>query len=174
ISVPSVPARGDTVIKIAWPKEFLPKISSANNEPEFDPSRKFYLLARLLHPQIADSGIAFPEVSSVLTNVRNNNNIVLRSFSIYHAEELSTSVQERDAHYAIRFYPNPVSNKLHLEIQNTREIQSIHILDLSGRTLREFPVTARIESDLSDWQGGIYLLKITGNKGSTVHKIRVD
>ncbi|MEL0456470.1 T9SS type A sorting domain-containing protein [Flavobacteriaceae bacterium SZ-1-7] len=70
----------------------------------------------------------------------------------------------------IKVYPNPVSGILNIE--SKFDIQSINLFNLQSREVIQ--VNGEAPIDLSHFQSGIYLLKISTRKGEAVKKILVD
>lgn len=78
-----------------------------------------------------------------------------------------------DWHKNIRWYPNPVAQILHLEAQNSAQIQGYIIYNLMGQKIlsQEFSGVITAQIDTSALNTGSYLLEVLSNQGSTVHQI---
>lgn len=76
-----------------------------------------------------------------------------------------------DAETGIHIYPNPLTDgKLH--ITATDNCSRILVVDPAGRQVRSLPLQGRVNTvDLSGLSKGIYLLKITTDKGTRTGKI---
>ncbi len=67
-------------------------------------------------------------------------------------------------------YPNPVSNKLHMQLSATDSFKGFEIIDLLGKTIVKQPInikTKHINIDMSQYEKGLYFLNlhsITGNQ----------
>jgi len=85
---------------------------------------------------------------------------------------LITEIEE-SRNLLIEVYPNPAQDKI--KIQNTEniKIESISIIDLKGQKLLEFE-NNKTELDLSEISTGIYLLKVTYEKGEIIRKLIVE
>jgi len=74
-----------------------------------------------------------------------------------------------------KIYPNPATEKVSVEItKNTIEIQKIELLNLMGNTLDNisYPISQdNISISLKDISNGMYILKITTNRGVFLKRI---
>lgn len=70
----------------------------------------------------------------------------------------------------LRLYPNPTHDKIYI---NAKEmIESIRVLDLSGRVIEEFlPNKNEIQLDLSGTENGMYIIEIKGKNTVSYEKI---
>ncbi len=85
---------------------------------------------------------------------------------------VSTNIEE--IHYSrIQVYPNPTKDIIHIKNSENVKIESISIIDLNGQNLLEFEKD-RNELDLSGLSSGIYLLKLTYQKGEVYRKIIIE
>ncbi|MBP5395927.1 MAG: T9SS type A sorting domain-containing protein [Bacteroidales bacterium] len=83
----------------------------------------------------------------------------------YHA---NVSVKEAKEVQDVTIYPNPVQNNLFVRT-NGAEIQRIEVMDLLGKTTT---VQNNAETlDMSSFKAGIYLIRITTDKGISTQKI---
>ncbi|MFO7936177.1 MAG: T9SS type A sorting domain-containing protein, partial [Kiritimatiellia bacterium] len=75
---------------------------------------------------------------------------------------------ESASHFS--FYPNPATNKLHLEIPNLTHPQHAEIYDASGKLVFTQSIRTKTASfDISNLKSGNYVLKVNGiSKGFTV------
>jgi hypothetical protein len=76
--------------------------------------------------------------------------------------------------YAVNIYPNPTSDKLMFIRDNTTNISSLSLSDLTGRTLLQIPYQPSAlyqEIDLSYLPSGVYFLKIEGDMGEQYLKV---
>jgi len=73
----------------------------------------------------------------------------------------------------VSVFPNPA--KSHVEISSPEGLTSVKIVDLSGKTLLNYPGEdeRKLQIDLTGINNGLYLLWITTTKGMSVHKISV-
>ena len=77
-------------------------------------------------------------------------------------------VEEPQVLESVKIYPNPASNKIHYDLINETAIL-IEIFDIQGKRVKQINNPAITgEIDISEWNRGIYLLKIqTPNKTVT-------
>ena len=74
---------------------------------------------------------------------------------------------------SIKVYPNPTSDFITFENNNSEQFLSIDLLDYAGKHIKSFtPNNASI--NLSDLTTGIYLLQITTEKGNFCEKIYLE
>lgn len=80
--------------------------------------------------------------------------------------------------FSFSFGPNPVTNTLTINVQNSSTPLTIQLTDLNGRLLkqRNLPavVSQTIDFKVSNLSKGIYLLKISGRDGTSTEKIIVE
>ena len=82
-------------------------------------------------------------------------------------------VKENLTSPSIKLYPNPTSNFITIENNNSNELLSIDLLDYAGKHIKSFkPNNTSI--NLSDLNSGIYLLQITSAQGNFCEKIRLE
>ncbi len=75
---------------------------------------------------------------------------------------------------AMIIYPNPATTQLNIELSN-QNISSIIIHDLLGREIfsKEFN-SAQCQINISNWNSGVYLVKIKTEEGEVVKKVTVQ
>ncbi len=74
--------------------------------------------------------------------------------------DISTNVTEAEMNYRFRIYPNPAADMVTLEWEGWM-YDRITVYDLLGRQVESFETSGgRKYLDISDWNPGIYLLKI--------------
>jgi Secretion system C-terminal sorting domain len=82
-------------------------------------------------------------------------------------------VKENQTSPSIKLYPNPTSNFITIENNNSEQLLSIDLLDYSGKHIKSFdPNNTSI--NLSDLNPGIYLLQISTPQGNYCEKIRLE
>jgi hypothetical protein len=71
----------------------------------------------------------------------------------------------------IKFYPNPTSGKITIEIQG--EMEELYITDISGKLIQKINPAGKslVNADLSSYSTGIYFLKFTDHNRSYSGKI---
>jgi hypothetical protein len=73
----------------------------------------------------------------------------------------------------LSIYPNPTSNFITIENNNAEQFLSIDLLDYTGKQIKSIdPQNTSI--NLSDLNPGIYLLRITSEKGNFCERIRLE
>jgi energy-coupling factor transporter ATP-binding protein EcfA2 len=82
-------------------------------------------------------------------------------------------VKENQTSPSIKLYPNPTSNFITIENNNSEQFLSIDLLDYSGKHIKSFdPNNTSI--NLSNLNPGIYLLQISTPQGNYCEKIRLE
>lgn len=82
-------------------------------------------------------------------------------------------VKENQTSPSIKLYPNPTSNFITIENNNSEQLLSIDLLDYAGKHIKSFkPNNTSI--NLSDLNPGIYLLQISTPQGNYCEKIRLE
>jgi hypothetical protein len=70
----------------------------------------------------------------------------------------------------LKFYPNPVSDMLH--IASDRAIEFLQIFDISGKLLEvKYINNAQTDLNTSDWESGLYFVCVKTSEGMNIHKI---
>jgi len=78
--------------------------------------------------------------------------------------DISTSIIENNKDYQFRIYPNPANRMITLEWDGWM-LDRFEIYDMLGRQIESFEATGgRKYLDTSDWDPGIYLLRINGEQ----------
>ncbi|MFA7446605.1 MAG: T9SS type A sorting domain-containing protein, partial [Flavobacteriaceae bacterium] len=72
----------------------------------------------------------------------------------------------------LKIYPNPASEKINIEYDNSLNIQKIRLLDLSGRVIKLYKKDYK-SLDVSDIHNGEYILNIITNKETITKKILI-
>lgn len=93
-----------------------------------------------------------------LLNTGLTNNPVEGTVYLFGANFVSTTTLVRDADWTV--FPNPTSSILTLRT-GTNEIVSYSIVDLSGRLLQTGNIFSQETLDISDFETGIYLIRMT-------------
>ncbi|MFT4662792.1 MAG: hypothetical protein ACI8XB_003085 [Patiriisocius sp.] len=69
-------------------------------------------------------------------------------------------------------YPNPTHDKLFIQMSRFDLSDSWSITNLEGRVIASGPVTKKnFDLEVKDIADGLYILIISGNEGSVMHKI---
>lgn len=70
----------------------------------------------------------------------------------------------------LQLYPNPTSSKIYINAKEN--IESIRVIDLSGRVIKEFmPNKFAVEMDFSSTENGMYIIEIKGDNSVSYEKI---
>jgi len=72
----------------------------------------------------------------------------------------------------VSVYPNPVTNQLNIEIKGQKGISQITLFDMNGRLLKSIEIKKQVIMDVSDFNGGFYILKVQTEQGIFVQKIK--
>lgn len=78
------------------------------------------------------------------------------------------SANSFDLNSQVQLYPNPVTNILNIDISNSLEFKNIKIFTVLGKLIKE---EATKSIDFSPFSKGIYLIKITTDKGTVIKKV---
>lgn len=70
---------------------------------------------------------------------------------------------------AIKFYPNPVKDKIIFESKASVKIR-LKITDIFGKLLLDFEIAGKAELDLSSFPAGVYMANCTFQDGSSITK----
>jgi hypothetical protein len=75
--------------------------------------------------------------------------------------------------YSGKIYPNPASGNVNIEV-STDNYNSIQLMNGNGQLLLQKQVTENLELiDVSEYQPGIYFIRLSGNAGTKVQKLIV-
>jgi hypothetical protein len=82
-------------------------------------------------------------------------------------ETIETEITQDATPLEVRIYPNPVSQVMNLEINDVSEVTQISLYSQSGQKLRNIEIKERSRTDVSDLNGGMYIIRILRNDGRT-------
>ncbi len=88
---------------------------------------------------------------------------------VWYENEVELSVKETTAHLSCKLYPQPVADKLHIDMPQ-HSIQKVYVLDILGKPL-QLLACEQNTVDMSDFKSGIYLLKIYTDTQVLVQKV---
>jgi hypothetical protein len=79
---------------------------------------------------------------------------------------------------SVKVYPNPVSDLINISVKTENNIQKpvlIELFDSQGKTLflKEFNIDL-IQIDMSQYAGGIYLLKVANQKNKILQNFKIQ
>jgi hypothetical protein len=78
--------------------------------------------------------------------------------------DFCTSSTKNDVFSDVRVYPNPVSDYINVEGEN---IKTIEVYNLMGSPVQKIDFSEKRTFDISAWNSGIYIMKLTSNKNET-------
>src|SRR5690554_1065964 len=96
-------------------------------------------------------------------------NQAYKSFTIHSTSTLSSNDVAIENN--IRIYPNPAKDFIHISNIEDQKIQAIHLFNMLGKEVLR---TTSKKIDISNYTSGIYLVKITTEKGSITKKIVIE
>lgn len=84
----------------------------------------------------------------------------------------TVGINEFDAGSVVSVYPNPMNNVVTIELERTVKNTQITIVNVEGKTVYSNIVnTAKLSVDGSDWNNGIYIVKITNDEYTKTLKL---
>lgn len=106
------------------------------------------------------AGIFYPGGGSF-----NNGTSFFRNVKLH--EFMPTSISSKqNERLLVSIYPNPTTNKVTLELSDVGEELTLDMYNLGGKLIEEQSITtSKSVLDLSDYDSGIYLLKLSSTKG---------
>ncbi len=125
------------------------------------------------------------EISTIISNLLPQTTYVFKAFltienTLIEGEELTfttdeSSLADVENSIQVNLYPNPVKEKVYLEVKGLEGKVECVISDLQGRILRTFEVKSnRMEIDLREYSSGVYYLKVYDEKTTRTCKIIKD
>lgn len=125
------------------------------------------------------------EISTIISNLLPQTTYVFKAFltienTLIEGEELTfttdeSSLADLENSIQVNLYPNPVKEKVYLEVKGLEGKVECVISDLQGRILRTFEVKSnRMEIDLRDYSSGVYYVKVFDANAIRVCKIIKD
>jgi len=86
-----------------------------------------------------------------------------------YVEEVTAVGENADVEVAV--YPNPASNQVNVKSEG---LESITVIDLSGRIVRQYDVTGNsVSLDLTELGSGLYFLNVITSQGSSMQRLSV-
>lgn len=102
----------------------------------------------------------------VLSASRNDNKVAwYENFTVLSVDD--------DVLKKIEIYPNPTEDVLTISTPDNVSLDSIRILDVSGKTVREISAPNRIQIDIRGMTSGIYFLELSAGSSTVTKKILV-
>jgi photosystem II stability/assembly factor-like uncharacterized protein len=85
----------------------------------------------------------------------------------------TTSIENTKLKKKIKIYPNPTSEKIHLDYGNDLQIQKIQLVNISGRVAKTFGNNEKV-LNVNGVSSGVYLLNIQAKGGMVSEKIVIE
>jgi Secretion system C-terminal sorting domain len=115
------------------------------------------------------NGEKLPVFSVTTSDINGNETITEIKFK----DKFRTFASTEEITFDGSIYPNPASNELTINMLN--ESSLIEVFDVSGRlVLRMVPTSLNMKLDVSNWDKGIYLLKVNQTDGISSAKFLVE
>jgi polyhydroxybutyrate depolymerase len=132
----------------------------------------------VLFYKITGGGHTWPGATFAIPNVNTNKDInasteIWNFFKRHCMKQSPNSIPEKSKQEIIRFFPNPFTNELKLDLYSP-EIKSISITNLVGQfvyNLNNFKVPSVISIPSGSFESGVYILKVETTKKQFVYKI---
>lgn len=95
--------------------------------------------------------------------------LIIDNFTV--TEALGTSHNELASQFSV--FPNPANNVLNISNSVNASIQNVELTDINGRSIKNVKVDNLTETqvNISDISQGVYMLRITSDRGSLVKKV---
>lgn len=122
------------------------------------------LFKLVFHPDIADAGIV--PGGQMLNNT--DTFLYVDEIQILDSNPLSTSDFELSKNIAL--YPNPVKSQFRLQTKNGIQISKVAVYNALGAKVAVNPVLGSDKYDMSNLASGMYLVKISDDKGAVITK----
>jgi len=84
------------------------------------------------------------------------------------------SVNDKLPSNAANIYPNPANNEITVSVDNKYHIQSIQMMDITGREVKNITANNVVNVNISDLQSGYYILNIQTTEGVISSKLIKD
>jgi hypothetical protein len=97
------------------------------------------------------------------TNTTKEGSLMIRP--VYDAAQPSGWVSVRDADLTAKVYPNPATDKLNVQMPANEQYELV-LVDINGRLLQETNFNNQTQLDLSIYQSGVYILRISDKNGN--------
>jgi len=84
------------------------------------------------------------------------------------------SVNDKLPSNAANIYPNPANNEITVSVDNKYHVQSIQMMDITGREVKNITANNVVNVNISDLQSGYYILNIQTTEGVISSKLIKD
>ena len=91
----------------------------------------------------------------------------------YTADELA-SVNDKLPSNSASIYPNPANNEITVSVDNKYQVQSIKMMDITGREVKNLTASNIVKIDITDLQSGYYIINIQTTNGLISSKLIKD
>ena len=71
---------------------------------------------------------------------------------------------------ALKIYPNPATDNLTIELQNSNIKQKVEIIDISGKTIYSSYILNKATINISKFSKGVYTIKVYLDKNIDIKK----
>jgi len=95
-----------------------------------------------------------------------NGSVMIRP--VFNRTARGVGIYESDLEESAFVYPNPAVSQIHIELNNSKPIRNLIILDISGREIYHGNYQNSI--DVSSFKEGIYFMKLINESGSVISK----
>ena len=68
-------------------------------------------------------------------------------------------------------YPNPAKNEITISVDNQFNVQSIRLMDITGREVKNITANNIVRINVSDLQSGYYMINIQTSEGLISSKL---
>ncbi len=118
------------------------------------------------------SGYPFRQPNRVYFNPYNQNQIWVNSFGNgIRVGDLTAGINESFLNSnALKIYPNPATDNLTIELQNSNIKQKVEIIDISGKTIYSSYILNKATINISKFSKGVYTIKVYLDKNIDIKK----
>ena len=81
------------------------------------------------------------------------------------------SVNDKLPSNAANIYPNPAKNEITISVDNQFNVQSIRLMDITGREVKNITANNIVRINVSDLQSGYYMINIQTSEGLISSKL---
>ena len=111
-----------------------------------------------------------PEARLVFDLGKSTTGVTISEIKVEELNFVITAIGEQIVSPKVAFYPNPVSSILN--VNASKQFQSLELYDLSGRVMARFDVNSTATMiNMAGFANGIYLLRLTGKGLDSMIKI---
>jgi hypothetical protein len=105
----------------------------------------------------------------------NGENTTLLKMKLSGGDETVTGINEEVSRLSMAIFPQPVSDRLNINVGDAKGNFQASVLDLSGKQTKDFRFTTKdfnetTQLDMTQTTAGFYLLKVVSESGKTAYK----